>query len=220
MAPRIAPFSTRIFNSDLARFSLLRSLNFSGVLGVIRLYTAIWIIPDRTISSHSNYSLSLFFSWSSLLLRFSFLYSARIGDHDGKRKVLGRLLHPLHSLCLEGVDACLMTFALVYRAGPGLPDFPLAWWFVLEHSSIKRTLVMQSGRSEPFPLPSNGDLGEAPGLQSGWATDADGVILSKVAHPMVLKTLLRLDVSLLDTSIHRATDVMIYEELFLLFRLI
>lgn len=91
---------------------------------------------------------------------------------------------------------------------------------------------MRSGRSEPFPLPSNGDLGEAPGLQSGWATDADGVILSKVAHPMVLKTLLRLDVSLLDTSIHRAAEfvgcflfhgiiinynpigsVMIYEEL-------
>ncbi|KAE8324591.1 hypothetical protein BDV39DRAFT_117184 [Aspergillus sergii] len=125
-----------------------------------------------------------------------------------------------------------MTFALVYRAGPGLPDFPLAWWFVLEHSSIKRTLVMQSGRSEPFPLPSNGDLGEVLGLQSGWATDADRVILSKVAHPLLLNTLLRLDVSLLDTSIHRATEfvgcflfhgiiinynpigsVMIYEEL-------
>lgn len=99
-------------------------------------------------------------------------------------------MHALHSLCLEGVNACLMTFALVYRAGPGLPDFlPLAWWFVLEHSSINRTLVMQSGRSDPLHLPSNGDLGEASVLQSGWATDADGVILSKVAHPLLLKTL-------------------------------
>ena len=48
---------------------------------------------------------------------------------------------------------------------------------------------MLSGRSDPLHLPSNGDLGGALILQSGWATDADGVILSKVAHPLLLKTL-------------------------------
>ncbi|OGM50048.1 hypothetical protein ABOM_001423, partial [Aspergillus bombycis] len=77
MVPRIASFYSRMFNcacirrADWARFSLLRSLSFTGVLGVIRLYTATWIIPGRTISSHSNYSHSLFFRWSSVLLRFS-----------------------------------------------------------------------------------------------------------------------------------------------------
>jgi hypothetical protein len=35
----------------------------------------------------------------------------------GERKVLGRLLHALHSLCSEGVDAYLLTFALAYREG-------------------------------------------------------------------------------------------------------
>jgi hypothetical protein len=69
--------------SRLGTISLSKCLSFTGVLGVIRLYIfslLTWTFPGRTISSNSDYCLSLFSNWSSVLIRFYYL-SARPGTY-------------------------------------------------------------------------------------------------------------------------------------------